>query len=98
MDKSVRKVVVYDEETHIEGFKRAEPPHRLFAVAAVVTNPWAGRFVEDLKPGIQALGPSLGEMLTKRIVTLAGGGAKTRSRRVQRTRSVDVRCPHVPAI
>ena len=75
MDKSVRKVVVYDEETHIEGFKRAEPPHRLFAVAAVVTNPWAGRFVEDLKPGIQALGPSLGEMLTKRIVTLAGGGA-----------------------
>ena len=30
--------------------------------------------MEDLKPEIQALGPMLGELLTQRIVDLAGGG------------------------
>ena len=30
--------------------------------------------MEDLKPEIQALGPMLGELLTQRIVALAGGG------------------------
>ena len=34
----------------------------------------AGRYVEDLKPEIQALGPMLGELLRQRIVALAGGG------------------------
>ena len=38
-----------------------------------MANPWAGRYVEDLKPEIQAR-PMLGELLTQRIVDLAGGG------------------------
>ena len=37
-------------------------------------NPWAGKFVEDLKPEIQAYGPILGEMMTKRMLKLAGSG------------------------
>jgi len=41
-----------------------------------VTNPWAGRFVEDLKPEIHAYGPVLGELLTARIIDLAGGADK----------------------
>lgn len=76
MEPEIRKIVTFDEEVRIEGFKIAEPPHRLFAVAAVVTNPWAGRFVEDLKPEIHAYGPVLGELLTARIVELAGGADK----------------------
>jgi len=74
MTPEIRKLVTFDEETLIEGFKPAETPWRLFAVAAVVRNPWAGRFVENLKPEIQAYGPVLGELLTNRIIALAGGG------------------------
>ena len=64
----------YDEEVLIEGFKTTNAPWRMFAVAAVVKNPWAGRFVEDLKPEIQAFGPILGELMTKRMIALAGSG------------------------
>lgn len=74
MKPEIRKLVTYDEETLIEGFKAADKPWRLFAVAAVVKNPWAGRYAEDLKPEIQAYGPVLGELLTDRIIALAGGG------------------------
>ena len=50
MTPEIRKIVRYDEEILIEGFKAAESPWRMFAVAAVVKNPWSGRYVEDLKP------------------------------------------------
>jgi len=73
MQPEIRKIVTYDEEILIEGFRPADRPWRMFAVAAVVKNPWAGRFVEDLRPEIQAFGPILGEMMTKRMITLAGG-------------------------
>ncbi len=74
MQPEIRKLVTFDEETLIEGYKPAETPWRMFAVAAVVGNPWAGRYVEDLKPEIMAYGPVLGELLTNRIIDLAGGG------------------------
>ena len=74
MQAEIRKIVTFDEETLIEGFKPAAKPWRMFAVAAVITNPWAGRFVEDLKPEIMAFGPPLGEMLTQRMIALAGSG------------------------
>jgi hypothetical protein len=74
MQPEIRKIVTYDEEVLIEGFKPAQTPWRMFAVAAVVKNPWAGRFVADLKPEIQAYGPVLGEMMTKRMIDLAGSG------------------------
>ena len=74
MTPEIRKIVTYEEETRIEGFRPAAQPWRMFAVAAVLKNPWAGRFVEDLKPEINAFSPILGEILTTRILTLAGGG------------------------
>ena len=76
MTPEIRKIVTFDEETLIEGFRKTEQPWRMFAVAAVVTNPWAGRFVDDLGPQIRAFGPELGQMLTERIITLAGGGER----------------------
>ena len=36
MTLKIRKYVVYDEETLIEGFRKAETPLRMFAVAAVI--------------------------------------------------------------
>ena len=67
MNPEIRKIVTYDEEVLIEGFKTADHPLRMFAVAAVITNPWSGRYVEDLKPEIMAFGPKLGEMLTSDV-------------------------------
>ena len=75
MQPEIRKIVTYEEECLIEGFKPAAQPWRMFAVAAVVRNPWAGRFVPDLTPEIRAYGPVLGQMLTDRMVALAGSGA-----------------------
>ncbi|WP_299614686.1 amino acid synthesis family protein [uncultured Tateyamaria sp.] len=72
MQPDIRKIVTYDEEVLIEGFRSADPPWRMFGVAAVVRNPWAGRYVEDLKPEIQAYGPVLGQLLTERMIALAG--------------------------
>ena len=74
MDPEIRKIVTYDEETLVEGYRAAKIPWHMFAVAAVLRNPWAGRFVEDLKPEIMAYGPKLGEMMTKRMIALAGSG------------------------
>ena len=74
MQPEIRKLVNYEEEVLIEGFRTAGTPWRMFAVAAVIRNPWAGRFVEDLKPEIQAYGPVLGARLTERALGLGGGG------------------------
>ena len=73
MDIEIRKFVDYSEEIHIEGFKEANNPLHIFAVAAVITNPWAGKYIEDLKPEIHAFAPILGEKISKRILKLAGG-------------------------
>lgn len=72
MQPEIRKFVTYDEDILIEGFRPAEKPWRMFAVAAIVKNPWAGRFVEDLTPEIRAYGPVLGAEMTKRMMALAG--------------------------
>ncbi|WP_170532920.1 MULTISPECIES: amino acid synthesis family protein [Ruegeria] len=74
MQPNIRKIVTYDEEVLVEGFREADRPWRMFAVAAVVTNPWAGRYVEDLRPEILSFAPVLGEELTGRMIALAGSG------------------------
>ena len=70
----LRKLITFDEETLIEGFKPATTPLRMIAVAAVIKNPWSGRFVKNLQPEIQKIGPKLGELLTARIIACAGSG------------------------
>ena len=74
MTPNIRKLITYEEEVLVEGFKETQKPWRLCAVAAVVENPWAGRFVENLKPEIMAFGPKLGSLLTQRLIDYAGGG------------------------
>ncbi len=73
---SLRKLVTYTEDIRIEGGRPAPVPLKLFAAAAVLANPWAGRgFVEDLSPEIRTIAPQLGELLTAEILRLAGSGA-----------------------
>jgi hypothetical protein len=75
MTLHIRKTVTFSETTLIEGRKEAPVPLRLFAVAAVITNPWAtDRFVEDLKPEIMVIAPGLGALLTDAMLQLAGSG------------------------
>jgi len=75
MYPEIRKFVTYREDILIEGFRATDEPWALFSVAAILTNPWAGRFVEDLSPEIKAFGPVLGQMMTERMIALAGSGA-----------------------
>ncbi len=72
----VRKLVTYTEEIRIEGGRVASRPLQMFAAAAVLTNPWAGRgFVENLQPEIHVIAPKLGELLTASILKMTGSGS-----------------------
>ena len=71
----LRKIVTYTEDIRLEGGRVAARPLQLFAAAAVLANPWAGRgYVDDLKPEIHAIGPQLGKLLTDSILSMAGSG------------------------
>lgn len=75
MIPELRKIVTFDEDILTEGDRAVEPVLRMIGVAAVVKNPWAGRgYVEDLAPEIKRVAPVLGEMLTDRLIALAGSG------------------------
>ena len=61
MQPEIRKYIAHVEDLMIEGGRPAQPPLRLATLAAVLTNPWAGRgFVQDLSPEIHACAPVLG--------------------------------------
>ena len=69
----VRKYVAFVEDTLIEGTKLAGTPFRMAAVAAVLKNPWVGRFVENLTPEIHAFAPILGKEIVACLMPLVGG-------------------------
>jgi amino acid synthesis protein len=71
MSAIIRKIVTVVEEVHSEMGKPVSPPTRRAAAVAVIENPFAGRYVEDLSPLI-AIGEELGEMLAKRAVAALG--------------------------
>ena len=81
MPVEIRKTLLHVEKTLIEGNKKAGKPLTLIAAIAVIKNPWvdlqnAGKFTEDLKPGILDVAPELGEILTAMIIKEAGSGDK----------------------
>ena len=49
----IRKIVTIVEETFVEGFKEVDGPVRMAASMAVIENPYAGKYQEDLKPFIE---------------------------------------------
>lgn len=79
MSVVVRKIVTVVEETLMEMGKGVNPPVRRSAAIAVIENPFAGRYVEDLSPLI-AIGEELGELLAKKAVAALGiDGTKVHS-------------------
>jgi hypothetical protein len=67
----VRKYVTIVEEILEEGGKSMDPPGKRAAAVAVIKNPFAGKYVEDLTPLID-IGDRLGGILGKMAVTALG--------------------------
>ncbi|RFU64541.1 amino acid synthesis family protein [Peribacillus saganii] len=72
MELEIRKIVTICEETFIEGFKEAEKPVRIAAAMAVIKNPFAGKYVEDLQPLVNTYSEKLGDLLPKRAIEALG--------------------------
>ena len=71
----IRKVVRVVEEIFHEGGPRAEVPLRRAAALAVIRNPFAGRYVEQIEEFMNDLKPLGVEMATLLVAEL-GGDAK----------------------
>jgi hypothetical protein len=67
----IRKIVTFVEETRSEMGKNITPPTRRAAAAAVIENPFAGKYVEDLAE-LMGIGEELGTLLTERAVAALG--------------------------
>ena len=62
----IRKIVTIVEETFIEGFKEVEGPIRMAASMAVIHNPFAGKYQEDLSSLIEEYSTYLANELVHR--------------------------------
>jgi hypothetical protein len=71
MISKIRKIVTVVEETRSEMGRIIDPPTRRAASIAVIENPYAGRYVEDLQELVDA-GEELGALLTQRTVSALG--------------------------
>jgi hypothetical protein len=71
MSAKIRKIATFLEETHTELGRAITPPVRRAAAVAVIENPFAGTYVEDISE-LSAIGEELGELLTQRAVRALG--------------------------
>jgi hypothetical protein len=78
---AIRKILTWVEEERSREGQKVEQPLRKAIVAAVVSNPYAGTFVEDLSPAVEwsvGLGELLGrlacEALTEPVTSYGKGG------------------------
>ena len=67
----IRKYVTIVEEILMEGGRKMVPPGKRAAAIAVIKNPFAGKYVEDLTPLIEG-GDKLGGILAKMAVDAMG--------------------------
>ena len=67
MKAKIRKIIVQVDEIRVEMGRLVNPPTRRAMAIAVIENPYAGRFVEDLTELID-IGEELGGLLGERCV------------------------------
>ena len=67
----VRKYITVLEEIHSDGGRKMDPPGKRAAAIAVIKNPFAGEFVDDLTP-LMDIGEELGGVLGKMAVDALG--------------------------
>jgi Amino acid synthesis len=75
MKIDIRKFHSTVEDIFHEGGPRSERVHKRAAVLAVIHNPFAGKYVADITPMMEALNP-LGVEMAERLVALLGGDPK----------------------
>lgn len=71
MKAKIRKIAMNIEETHTEIGQTISPPTRKAVAIAVIENPFAGQYQEDLSDLIE-IGAELGGLLGERCVTALG--------------------------
>lgn len=69
MELQIRRLLLFCDHKHVEAGRRHEVPLRRVAVCAIVANPYAGRYVEDLGDAIAA-SAAVGDVLAKRAVDM----------------------------
>jgi hypothetical protein len=74
MDIRIRKIALGVEEVHHDGGPTLQRPVLKGWVGVVVQNPYAGRFVDDITPMMEALKP-VGVTATQKLVAALGGDA-----------------------
>ena len=67
MKPQIRRIVIQIEEIHNEMGKTVDPPARKATVAAIIKNPYAGKYVENLEP-LYDLGAEIGGLLAQKAV------------------------------
>ena len=71
MKAKIRKLATFVEETFTEMGRTVQPPTRRAAAVAVIENPCAEKYVEDLSE-LMEIGEELGQLLAERAVTALG--------------------------
>lgn len=71
-DFALRKILTFAEDIHHDGGPAPEAPRRRAAVVALVRNPFAGRYADDLQPAMEDLKP-LGLLMTDMLIAAMGG-------------------------
>ena len=71
MKADIRKIVVVLDEVYREMGRKVSPPTRRAAALAVIANPFAGRYVDDLSELID-IGAEMGELLGRKCVAALG--------------------------
>ncbi len=67
----IRKIMTVVEETRTEMGRSIDPPTRRAAAVAVIENPFAGKYVEDLEE-LMDIGAELGGLLGEKCVAALG--------------------------
>lgn len=71
MKTDIRKLIVQVDETRLEMGQQIQPPTRRAVAIAVIANPFAGRYAENLDE-LSDIGAELGKLLGERCVAALG--------------------------
>jgi len=71
MKAKIRKLLTVVDEIHREMDREVKPPTRRAVALAVIENPFAGKYQEDLSD-LMAIGEELGGLLTEKCVAALG--------------------------
>jgi hypothetical protein len=71
MPAQIRKLIVTTDETRVEMGRAIDPPAKRAVAVAVIANPYAGRYAENLDELI-AIGEELGGLLGRKCVEALG--------------------------